>query len=144
LVAVIREVRTTYKIPPRQTVHCSAKASRELSDQVAPHVQLIETLANTRDMKIGPDVPRPGDAAASLTADLEVYVHGLVNRDEQCHRLRKRLAEVQRNIEALSRRLDNKGYVDRAPPHLVQQTRDQLDAAEMEARALKAQSASLA
>ncbi len=143
LVGAVRQIRTTHKVPPRQSVACSARASRQVSDELAAHLSLMQTLMNAEPMRVGPDVSRPDDAAAALVDDVEIYVHGLVDRDEEHRRLDKRLVDVRKNVAALSGRLNNEGYVQRAPAHLVQQTRDQLEAAQKEAEALEAQAAAL-
>ena len=44
----------------------------------------------------------------------------------------KRRDELTKQIAALKGRLANESYTAKAPPHLVQQTRDQLSAAEEE------------
>ena len=143
VVGAIRQVRTTNKVPPRRALECSAAAPQSLADQIAPHTGLIKTLATVDPFTIGAQVTRPDDAAATLVGDIEIYVHGLVDRDQERLRISKRLAEVHHRIKALQGRLNNKGYVDKAPAHLVQQTRDQLEASEKEAAGLDRQLKSL-
>ena len=143
IVGALRQVRTTNKVPPRRELACSARAPQPLTNQVSPHTSLVEALATVNPFEIGPHVIRPDDAAAVLLGDMEIYVHGLVDRDQERRRIGKQLAEVQKSIAALQGRLENKGYVDRAPGHLVQQTRDQLAAAQKEAAGLEQQIESL-
>ena len=47
-------------------------------------------------------------------------------------RVAKRREELTKSIAALKGRLANESYIAKAPPHLVQQTKDQLAAAEKE------------
>ena len=68
-----------------------------------------------------------------------IDLHGLVDRDEERRRLSKHLEEVEKDVRTLAGRLNNRGYVDKAPSHLVEQTREQLAAAEKEAEGLRAQ-----
>jgi valyl-tRNA synthetase len=143
IVGAIRQVRTTSKVPPRREVPCSARAPQPLADLVTPHAPLITTLASVAPFTVGPDVSRPDDAAATLAGGFEIYVHGLVDRDEERRRLGKQLAGVRKSIAALQGRLNNKGYTDKAPAHLVQQTREQLESAEREAAGLERQMESL-
>ena len=44
----------------------------------------------------------------------------------------KERADLEKKVKTLTGRLSNKGYTDKAPPHLVQQTRDELASAEAE------------
>ena len=50
--------------------------------------------------------------------------------------LARERGELEKRIRTLRGRLENKGYTDKAPRHLVQQTRDELAAAEAELAAL--------
>ncbi|MBI1337782.1 MAG: valine--tRNA ligase [Phycisphaera sp.] len=142
-VGAIREVRTTYKVPPRQKVEMSAKAPPHLAQRALPHRDLVESLTNTIGREIGPKVEKPADAAATLVGDMEIYLHGLIDADEERARLTKRIADVEKSIAALNGRLSNKAYIDKAPAHLVQQTRDQLVSAEKELETLNGQMSAL-
>ena len=139
IVGAIRQVRTTNKVPPRREVACSVRAPQPLADLVSPHASLITTLASVASFGIGPNVSRPDDAAAALVGEFEIFLHGLVDRDEERRRIGKQLADVRKSIAALQGRLNNKGYTDKAPAHLVEQTRDQLASAEKEAAGLDRQ-----
>jgi valyl-tRNA synthetase len=88
-------------------------------------------------------VEKPGDAAVTVVDDVEIYLHGLVQADAEKARLTKRLDEVAKNVAALHGRLANRAYTDKAPAHLVQQTRDQLAAAEREKQTIEQQLAGL-
>jgi valyl-tRNA synthetase len=143
VITAIRQVRTTYQVPPKQRVKCSAKASGPMAQRLLAQRLLIETLANIEGHEIGPGVEKPADAAATVVDDVEIYVHGLVRADAEKARLSKRLDEVAKNVAALQGRLSNAAYTDKAPPHLVQQTRDQLAAAEREKQAIEQQLAGL-
>ena len=57
---------------------------------------------------------------------------GLVDADAEKHRVAKRREELTKQRGALRGRLASESYVAKAPPQLVQQTRDQLAAVEAE------------
>ncbi len=131
-IVAIRQVRTQYKVPPRQKVEISAKAPPAIAQKLLPHRDITQTLANVVCGEIGPKVEKPNDAAAVRAAEVEIYLHGLVQADAEKERLQKRQTELQKSIANLQGRLKNPSYVDRAPPALVQQTKDQLAQAEKE------------
>jgi valyl-tRNA synthetase len=143
-VSAIREVRTTYKVPPRQRVLCTAKAPGPIAQKLLEHRVLVETLANMEAGEIGPGVEKPAHAAGTVVGDVEIYIHNLVEAVSERDRLSKRLDEVRKSAATLEGRLANKSYIDRAPANLVQQTRDQLASAQREAIAIEQQLASLA
>ncbi len=143
LVSSIRQVRTTYKVPPRQTVQLTAKAPAPLAARAVERGLLIETLANVQVGEIGPRVDKPGDAAATTVGEVELYLHGLVQADAERQRLSKRREELARSIKTLEGRLANQSYTEKAPAHLVQQTRDQLAAGQKELATVEQQIAGL-
>ncbi|HCD32975.1 MAG TPA: hypothetical protein DER01_11255, partial [Phycisphaerales bacterium] len=57
--------------------------------------------------------------------------------------LGKLIADAEKQVAGLQGRLANPSYADKAPAHLVQQTRDQLTAKQAEVESLKQQLASL-
>ncbi len=139
VVGAIRETRTTYKVPPKKPLDMSAKVPAFVAQHLLPHRTLVETLTGCVGREIGPKVEKPADAAVAVVGEIEIYLHSLVNADEERSRLNKREAEIQKSIAALNGRLANKAYTDKAPPHLVKQTRDQLAAAERELAAVRQQ-----
>ncbi|MAE60058.1 MAG: valine--tRNA ligase [Planctomycetaceae bacterium] len=137
IVAAVRQVRNIHKVSPRQTVPITARASAELADRTAPIRDLIQTMASAEVGDISPKITKPDDAVATVIGDMEIYVHGLVDAAAESDQLTKRLEDLQKNQSALTGRLNNKGYTDKAPAHLVQQTRDQLADVEKEIAAVQ-------
>ncbi len=143
IVGMIREARTSAKIPPRETVEVSVKASAEVAADAQPHVWITESLANVKIVAMGPDVAKPEHAVVVVRPLAEVYLHQEIDLDAERARLNKQLAEAQKSIKALEGRLNNKGYTEKAPAHLVQQTRDELARRQSEAAAIEQQLAAL-
>jgi valyl-tRNA synthetase len=143
LVGGIREVRTAYKVPPKQTVDVSAKASSAMCQTLLQYRNIIATLTNMGGGEVGPHVDRPQDAAAKVVGDVEIYVHGVIDPDTERQRLEKRQQELAKQIKTLQGRLNNENYVNKAPAHLVQETRDNLAAAQREQESIEHQLASL-
>ncbi len=143
VVGGLRQMRTTHQVPPRQKVTLSVQAPDDMAKELTTHCTLIETLANVELAAAGSKVVKPADAATTLVEGASLYLHGLVDADAERTRLNKRIEEVNKSIAALNGRLANKAYVDKAPAHLVEQTRDQLDAAQSELAQLRQQLAAI-
>ena len=86
---------------------------------------------------MGEDLAEPANAAKTTAAGCEIYVSGIIDPAAEAGRLARERADLEKKIKTLRGRLENKGYTDKAPPHLVQQTRDELSSAEVELAALK-------
>ena len=141
LVTAIREVRAQYNVPPKRqiTLHLpDVKQAAAVEDGVgddAAHA-LVRTLAGvgtitTQAAKIS--VAFAFDGAEWRLSDLTDAVDAASERT----RLTKAIADLDKSIATLDGRLSNPGYADKAPAHMVQQTRDQLNKAKAERDAAK-------
>lgn len=128
LITAVREARAQQNVPPKRrvTLHLS---SRDLAAAVAAAGGLVETLAGLE--RATTDPPPPG--ALSSVVTFEAAEQRLSNLSDAADtgsersRLSKKVDDLEKSIAALEGRLNNPGYSQRAPPHLVQQTRDQLN-----------------
>ena len=143
VITAMRQVRTQYKVPPRQEVTVSIVAAGAVAEQFEADRGLIESLSRTVIGGIAEDTAQPANAATTLVGDTTIYLHDLVDADEERKRLGKDLETAAKNVDSCRKRLGNPKYVEKAPEHLVQQTREQLAAAEKEVAALEAQLAAL-
>jgi len=80
------------------------------------------------------------NAAAAVTEGIEIRIPlaGLIDVEEERARLQKELARCEEDIEFVSRKLSNEGFVNKAPEHIVQTERDKLEAYQDEKKTLLA------
>jgi valyl-tRNA synthetase len=136
VVGAIRNVRNDYKVDPKKPVTVSISAPPEPTRQITENRETIELLATCTLRAVGPEVQPPAvDAARTTAAGCEIFVEGLIDADAERQRVSKRREELTKLQGSLRGRLDNAGYIAKAPPALVQQTKDQL--AEVEAELAK-------
>jgi valyl-tRNA synthetase len=124
LITAIREVRAQHNVPPRRriTLHLPAAIQQSLGDDAA----LVSTLAGIQTITTDP----PKGPAATFTFEAaECHISNLaetVDIEAERARIHKRLEELRKQAGILEGRLGNPGYAQKAPPAMVQQTRDQL------------------
>ncbi|MEM9414853.1 MAG: class I tRNA ligase family protein [Planctomycetota bacterium] len=129
IVEAIRNARNAYKIPPRQDVEATTKAPAHVAQLILNNRAITQPLTRCVGRGVGPQIDKPKGAAAVIVGDVTVYLHDVVDTDVEKARLEKALAEKEKAVKMLEGRLSNKKYVDNAPAHLVQETRDQHAAA---------------
>jgi len=132
IITTIRGLRNDHKVEPKKTVDLSIVASAEASRQILANRLMIESLAICRVKEVSPTLSPIADAARTVAAGCDLFVQGLVDREAEKQRNAKRRDELHRLIQTLKGRLANESYIAKAPPHLVQQTKDQLGEAEAE------------
>jgi valyl-tRNA synthetase len=136
LVTAIREVRATAQVKPKRQI--VLHAGGELAADIARWSPLVETLAGVETIT----ADEPEGQSASFTFEGSEYqlsnLADALDAGAERERLEKELAGLTKSIAGINGRLSNPGYVDKAPAHLVEQTRDQLAQLEKDQAATKA------
>ncbi len=132
IVTAIRNVRSEYKVDPKKPVPLSLSAPETLQPLIESAREVIELLGVCELKQVAPNLPAPPNAAKALAAGCDLYLENLVDPEAEKQRLAAERAKLQKQADALRARLSNDAYIAKAPPHLVQQTRDQLQQVERE------------
>ena len=132
----IRTIRTENKVDPRKVMPVTIRHPADVGHLIDANKATLELWATCEVISSGPDAAEPEHAAKATAAGCEIYVSGVVDPAAEAGRLARERAELEKKVKTLTGRLSNKGYTDKAPPHLVQQTRDELASAEAALAAL--------
>ncbi len=127
LISAIREVRSQHTVPPKRKIALHLPA--RLHAEFAPHATLLATLAGLSGIGV---IGAPAAGAVAFTFEsVECQLSDLADAQSldsgaERARLEKAIVDSERTIKTLEGRLANPGYADKAPAHMVQQTKDQL------------------
>ena len=130
LIEAIRDARAAQQVHPRRkiTLHCTPA----LAAEIVRGEGLVETIAGlarvTTDIPQAESVAFVFDATEHRLSDLADAVDASVERE----RLTAQIADLDKSIKTLEGRLNNPGYVDKAPEKLVNESRAQLAALQSE------------
>jgi len=122
-VKAVREIRSDYSVPPGKSidvvVHSPANGAL-----FTDHARLIGQLSRAV-VKVG---AAPADAAAAhsvLSDGTEIIVPlgGIVDLTRECVKFRGELEQLEAQLESLSKRLRNEGFISRAPAAVVESER---------------------
>ena len=137
VIVAIRNVRNEYKVDPKKPVTVSLSTPTDLKSQIEANRELIEVLAICTVATIGENLAAPVNAARAMAAGIDVFVEGVIDPDAEKARKEKLIQSLTQKRTALVNRLASPAYTDKAPAHLVQQTRDELAAVEAELKKLQ-------
>ncbi len=122
-VSAIRQIRSDYTIPPGKSVDAVIQSLTNpplFTDQA----RLIGQLARAT-VTVG-GAPAGGGAAHSVLSDgseVIVPLGGLVDLSKECGKLRGELEQLETQLQTLSKRLRNEGFISRAPTTVVESER---------------------
>ena len=135
LIGAIRETRSQRNVQPKRQIVLHTDA--ETLAQIEKAGALVPTLCGLERIVTE---PASGDQAVITALGKDHAVSNLtdaLDAGAEKQRLEKNLAEVAGKITGLQKRLSNPGYVDKAPAHLVEQTRGQLTQLEEEQKTIE-------
>ena len=119
----IREMRSQVNVNPGKKVPAILLVSDELTEVFQENAAYIHLLANVDDMELLPlTADKPENAMASVNAGVEVYLplKALIDVEVETARLNKELAGLQKEMQRVSGKLQNQGFLAKAPKEVVE------------------------
>ena len=137
MILAIRQIRATYNVTPGKQIDVRVRAGGAQEKVIADESAIIGRMSRAT-IQIGGNGDA-GAAAHAIVAGCEVTVPlaGLVDVAQECERLQKELADLDKQIESRSARLNNEKYVAKAPPNVVASDRQILGDMQEKARQLR-------
>jgi valyl-tRNA synthetase len=134
VVGAIREVRARQNVPPRTVLSVVIRADASRKALLEPMLDALAAMATAEVLDIGPAAKTPADAAVVSAGGCELAVDlaGLVDVEAEIRRVGRDRDKLAGLVEAKRKKLDNQGFVTRAPAEVVERERAQL--AELEER----------
>jgi len=125
VVTAVRGVRARYQVPPRTEVDVVAKASGADAMVIEGEAAHLRALAGVRSLAVDASATKPPHAAVAVAAGMELFVplEGIVDFEHERARVSKELAAAQAELERLSRKLANEGFLAKASPEVIEKDR---------------------
>lgn len=145
----IRNARAEYNVEPGKRISAVVIAKGELFSALEKEMKSLVALAKLDPESVaiyeaGSDAAREATAVESVQLvvqdGVEAYLplSGLIDPEKERKRLEKQNEKLKKEIQKLAGRLQSKGFVDKAPPEVVDKAKAEL--AELEDQAAKVQS----
>ena len=129
-IRAIRNRRSEMNIPPSRKATVYIKTANKQTFESG--VEFVKRLASANDVIIGDGFDNLGNIVTIITDDAEIYIPmgDLVDFEAERKRLEKELAQAQDKLDFISKKLNNPGFVNKAPEKVVAQNRE--DAAKLQ------------
>jgi valyl-tRNA synthetase len=132
LVTEVRSLRSLFGVPHSSVAEILLWPSGDADRLVfEADLSLIAALGQCLP-KIMSDGERPRHAAGSVVEGNELFVllEGLISFEKERVRLQKEISNISSYVTALRKKLSNAGFVDNAPPEVIDKEREKLSEAE--------------
>ena len=124
-IRAIRNRRAEMNIPPSKKSKVYVETA--FADVFAVGSEFIKRLAYASDVEIADAFGDVGNTVTIVTNDAKIYIPlgDLVDFEAEAKRLQKELAAAEEKLAFINKKLDNPGFVNKAPEKVVQQNRDE-------------------
>jgi valyl-tRNA synthetase len=132
VLGAVREIRQSQNIQQREDLTFSVRCDSAAVKLLQPMQPYFAQMARATATSWGPDATVP-DVAASRTItgqhgtiEIHVDVSRFIDVDAERKQLQKDRENIVKQMKSIEGKLANRGFVDKAPPEVVQQQRDKL------------------
>jgi valyl-tRNA synthetase len=125
----VRNTRTGMNVPP--SVKAKLFIETEYTELFKSCSLFFEKLASASSVEVGNKFDIP-DSANAVTDSARIFIpmDELVDKEKEIARLEKEKAKVQKDIDFLSNKLNNQGFIAKAPANLIDAEKNKLAKAE--------------
>ncbi len=139
LVTEIRSLRSLFGVPHKSEAEILLRSANDDDRRViTANLPLIAALGQSLPTFIE-SAERPHHAAGSVVEGNELFVllEGLISFDKERARLQKEISNITNYVASIRKKLSNSGFVDNAPPEVIEKESEKLREAEDNLEKLK-------
>ena len=126
----IRNLRAEYDINPGKPLEVMLKAANETdATRIEANKPVLVSLAKLESVRVlAADETTPACATSLVgKSELMIPMAGLIDKDAELERLAKEVAKTEGEIKRIEGKLNNQGFVAKAPEAVVAKEREKLD-----------------
>ncbi|RCW42020.1 MULTISPECIES: valine--tRNA ligase [unclassified Halanaerobium] len=125
----IRNIRNEMKVNPGKRIKALLSAGSKKAEILEEGREYIENLARIKNLTIeGENIDKPDKVSTAIVNEVEVILplKGMIDLDKELKRLEKEIEDVEFEINRAKGKLNNEGFVNKAPEHLVEAEKKKL------------------
>ncbi len=133
-IKAIRNLKAERNVPKDAKIAPIIVAQGSVADWLRQGEPFLRGLLPAESVTIVSSIERPAECAVAVLPEAEIILplEGLIDKDAERAKMRKSLAEFEKQIAGLRSKLTNESFVSRAPAEVVTQSRAKL--AELESQ----------
>ncbi|MFW6279134.1 MAG: valine--tRNA ligase [Bacillota bacterium] len=129
VITAVRNIRNEMKVDPGRKIEAILSTNSEKTKILQEGAGYIKNLARIEDLTIAKDLDqKPDKVSTAIVNEVEVILplEGMVDLEKEIQRTEKEIKEVKSEIQRARGKLNNDGFVNQAPEHLVEAEKEKL------------------
>lgn len=140
LIRGIRNARNEFRVDEKTTVKVAVQCAEPIAAELKVMAPFLASLAKADLTAADPGVAKPQQSATITHADFNCFVDltGLIDIAAEVKRLEKQLADKEKQLAGLQGKLTNAGFLAKAQPEVVAETKQQVADLEKQLETIRA------
>lgn len=123
----IRSVRSEMNVPAGAKIPLIVSGSNELTQQrIVRHNDVLKRLARLDTITVQNDFPEGSIQSIVEEAVFAIHLKEVVDVTAETDRLKKEITKVEKEISKISGKLNNQGFLEKAPDAVIQENKSRL------------------
>ncbi|MGB2271070.1 MAG: valine--tRNA ligase, partial [Candidatus Micropelagos thuwalensis] len=123
----IRSVRSEMNVPAGAKIPLIVSGSNELTQQrIVRHNDVLKRLARLDTITVQNDFPEGSIQSIVEEAVFAIHLNEVIDVTAETHRLKKEITKVEKEISKISGKLNNQGFLEKAPDAVIQENKSRL------------------
>ncbi len=134
----VRTLKAENGIPLKEKINLLVKCAGTEERIVDKHRIFFKSLANVQNIELLDELPKGQKLLKGVSGSIEMAIpleEGLIDFEREKLRLEREIARIETEIEKIEKRMRSKGFLDRAPRDIIEETKERLE--ELRARKRK-------
>jgi len=120
----VRNIRAEVNAPMSKQIQLMISTSDDqVQHDLETNVSYLKKFTNASELLVERNMPAPEKAMSAIVTGAELFIPlaDLINIEEEIARLNKELVKYTKEVERVEKKLNNPGFVGKAPAHVIEE-----------------------
>lgn len=120
----VRNIRAEVNAPMSKQIQLMiATSDDQVQHDLETNVSYLKKFTNASELLVERNMPAPEKAMSAIVTGAELFIPlaDLINIEEEIARLNKELVKYTKEVERVEKKLNNPGFVGKAPAHVIEE-----------------------
>jgi valyl-tRNA synthetase len=126
LISAVRNIRGEMNISPSLSLEATVQTKEtNIRTTLEQHQDIIINLAKLNAFCVNASAERPKSSATAVVGGVTIFVplEGIIDFSKEAQRLEKEMNKLTKELAAVSKKLENDSFLNKAPNDVVEQVR---------------------